>query len=238
MSTAASVSVAQMQWIDAIAIQGYHIPRLLLMEHAGQALANAVIRHIGRRVRRPAALICCGSGYNGGDGLCAAWHLTHAGWSVAVVVTSALRQLRDEPAIYANILIAQGVLMTEVTAESAIDRLKRPLSQADVIVDALLGIGLRGPVRPTTAALIRRLNNAGRPIISADVPSGLDGDTGRPMGEAIRARATVTFGLIKRGLRTPTGRRYAGRIVVDDLGIPPAAIRRGRALADRQTRHG
>jgi NAD(P)H-hydrate epimerase len=206
-----------MQRIDETAIRTLGIPRLLLMDAAGRATANAVMT----LVKHPApVLVCCGLGYNGGDGLCAAWYLSRRAYHPHVVLAGSRAGLKDEPATFATILEHQGIRIHEVTDESQLDQLRLPADEVAAVVDALLGIGLSGPVRPLQARLIAWMNGLGKPIVSADVPSGLDADRGVPMPVAIRARLTVTFGAPKPGLLKAEGPSYAGNIIVDDIGLP------------------
>jgi NAD(P)H-hydrate epimerase len=158
--------------------------------------------------------------------------LAHRGHRVQVVLAADPAQLRGEPAPYLEILRAAAVPVMAVRSEAALAVAARALRRADLVIDALLGIGLRGPVRPLQAALIERINRSGIPVLAVDVPSGLDADTGRALGPAVRAAATLTFGRPKRGLRKADGARLAGRISVDDLTIPHALFRTaGRATA-------
>ncbi len=214
----AAVSVAQMQRIDDAAIHTIGIPRVLLMNHAGQALARAVQT---LRANRPGPiLVCCGTGYNGGDGLSAAWHLFQQGCQPQVVLAGDALRLRDEPAVYARILSALSVPLLEAGSEDALTEIVPHMQRALVVVDALLGIGLQGDVRPFYARVIDLMNASRTPIVSADVPSGLDADTGRPHGVAVKATVTVAFGCAKRGFFLGDGPAHVGRVVVEDIGIP------------------
>lgn len=208
-----------MQRLDEAAIHQFGIPRVLLMEHAGMAVARAIQSLMPTPAR--SVLVCCGSGYNGGDGLCAAWHLTRWGYQSRMLLLAPLASLKEEPAIYAKMLLALDVPIAECESTEAVVRHDAWWQEAGVMVDALLGIGVRGAVRPVMAEVIARMNAAGCPIVAADIPSGLDGDTGRPQGAAVRATVTVTFGLPKHGLVVGEGPAYTGRLIVDDLGIPP-----------------
>jgi NAD(P)H-hydrate epimerase len=216
-----------MERADADAIGRVGIPRLLLMEHAGIAVARAAERLLG--ARRGSVVICCGMGFNGGDGLCAGRHLHEAGHAVHIVLGGSIRRLRKEPAIYAGILRRLGVPIAEVgsaaAARRASARLRRWLGACDVVVDALLGIGVRGAAREPVASLIGAINRAGKPVVAVDVPSGLDADTGAVQGEAIAAAVTVTFGLVKRGCVMGEGPARAGTLLVDSITIPRSVLR-------------
>lgn len=218
-----AVSAGRMHAIDAEAIERLGLPRLLLMEHAGRALADAALALFSRASCR--IVVCCGTGYNGGDGLCAAWHLAHRGHQVTVVLAGRIDELREEPMVYARILQALHVPFHTLHGAVEVAGLETMLTDADLLIDALLGIGVQGPVRPLYAALIERMNESGAPIVAADMPSGLDADTGMPQGCAVRAAVTVTFGAPKQGLFRGDGPSVAGRVIVDDLEIPEALIR-------------
>jgi NAD(P)H-hydrate epimerase len=211
-----------MQAIDRATIEDVGIPRLLLMEHAGLAIARQVLRLLTEA--SPSVLICCGTGFNGGDGLAAARHLHRQGRAVRVILLGTAARLRDEPAIYARIARQLGIPLQELARGGALDGLVPPLSSHGVIVDALLGIGMRGPVREPARSLIGLINAAGRPVVSADIPSGLNGDSGLVEGAAVRATVTVAFGCVKQGCLRGEGPAHTGELVVEDLTIPPALL--------------
>ena len=211
-----------MQAIDRTAIETLGIPRLLLMDHAGLAVFRAVYR----LAPDPTACIavCCGTGFNGGDGLATARHLSQAGYALRVLVTGGVDRLREEPATFARILQRLGVELYEcLTAEEA-EAAGPRLADSAVCIDALLGIGTEGAVREPIASLIERMNRAGKPIVAADIPSGLDGDTGRVQGVAVRATVTVTFGLPKRGCLIAEGPAHTGELVVDPITLPRSLL--------------
>ncbi len=215
-----------MQAIDQAAIAAYHIPRLLLMEHAGLAVADAARRLAPDR--SVPILICCGSGFNGGDGLAAARHLQASGYLLRLMLIGRVGELRQEPAAYAAMLTALHCSITEVTSPAALEGFDEPLRACGLVIDALLGIGARGPVREPTATLIARINGAGKPVLSVDLPSGLDGDTGAVQGVAIRATATVTFGAVKRGCLIGEGPAHTGALSVDPITFPRSVLETGR----------
>ncbi len=212
-----------MQRIDSTAIDTIGIPRLLLMEHAGLAVAHAVAQ-LRDGVTPLRVLICAGTGFNGGDGLAAARHLLGWGADVQVVLAGRITHLRDEPAIYANLLQRLGVSITECGAVADVAALASRWIDRAIVVDALLGIGARGQVREPIHSMIAAINQLGRPIVAADVPSGLDADTGAVLGGAVRAAVTVTFGLAKQGLFRGAGPTCVGRLIIDPIGLPPALL--------------
>lgn len=218
-----TVSVEAMQRLDDEAIHTVGFPRLLLMAQAGCAVADAVAKLHPEPCE---CAVCCGMGYNGGDGLCAAWHLIRRGYRPRIVLTGRRRDLKEEPAVFARVVEAFHMPWQEVVSDETLADVQGWLRSCGVILDALFGIGLNGPVRPLPARLIAMINEAQRPVVAIDVPSGLDGNTGAPLGVAVRAAVTVTFGAPKCGLLTAQGSSYAGRLVVDELGMPDWLIRR------------
>ena len=211
--------------IDAAARERFGIPRLLLMEHAGLAVARAA------RTLLPtpsaAILVCCGNGYNGGDGLCAARHLADWGYRLRVLVTGRLSALREEPAVYATIIQRLGVPVVELADPQLPAHVTSWMEEAELIIDALVGIGVRGAVREPLASLIELMNRAGKPIVAVDIPSGLDGDHGTIQGVAVKAMVTVTFGLPKHGCLMSEGPAQSGSLVIDPITIPRLLLESG-----------
>jgi len=165
------------------------------------------------RFCRGRTYVVCGKGNNGGDGLAAARHLLRWGRleGVACIDTSAFQ---GDAALELEALRAAGV---------RIDSEPRT-GEATIILDALLGTGINRPAEGEVATWIDRVNGAGRRVVSVDVPSGLDADSGAAGGPTVRAALTATLGLPKRGLVAGDGPVHAGEVWVCDIGIPPAAF--------------
>ena len=216
-----------MQRLDVAAIDRIGIPRLLLMEHAGLAVARAA-RSLASTARP--IVVCSGRGFNGGDGLAAARHLHAWGYSVRLLMAGSLAQLREEPAVYASILQHLGCSFIELTDSTAWVRVDQALQACGLIIDALLGIGAQGKVREPMGSLIERMNRSGKPILAVDVPSGIDGDTGRVQGIAVTATATVALGLAKRGCLRGEGLTHTGSLSVDPITLPPQLLKRSAEL--------
>ena len=212
------LSVAQAHQIDRTAIELLGIPRLLLMEHAGAAVAR-IARAMASSASAPIG-ICCGAGFNGGDGLAAARHLHDWGYPLHMVMTTAPERLRDEPRIYATILKRLGVSFQHIASAEDVSRLRPMLRRCGLLIDALLGIGASGAVREPMASLIAAMNDAAVPILAVDVPSGLDADSGAVQGIAVKATQTVTFGRPKRGMVLQDGPSHVGAVTVDAITIP------------------
>ncbi|MCS7032794.1 MAG: NAD(P)H-hydrate epimerase, partial [Phycisphaerae bacterium] len=192
---------------------------IVLMENAARAVAQQAERMLVG-VPQPSVVIACGGGNNGGDGLAAARHLHNRGYAV-VIIECWEGDLRGDAAT--NFDIVSAMKLPAVAAHDAQDLLQA--GSAALIIDALFGTGLKRPIEGDAAQLIARINSSRLPVLAVDVPSGLDCDTGLPMGPAcVRAAATVTFVAEKQGFANPVARRFTGEVIVADIGAPPEII--------------
>ncbi len=206
------VTTRQMQAIDRQATERFGIPSLLLMENAGRAVAEAVLAFHPRRV-----VLFCGSGNNGGDGLVAARHLVNRGVRCAVVYFQ--RPAKADPAL--NFMILEKMKIPRVMWQRLTPARRHALlRQADVIVDAMLGTGISRPIQEPYTTAMQEINRSRKPVVSVDIPSGMNADTGEPMGACIRAQQTVTLALPKRAFKHTASRRYTGRVIVADISLP------------------
>ncbi len=224
-------TAAEMRALDRRAIDDYGLPGVVLMENAGRA-AFAAIRRWRGRLAGQSALVLVGPGNNGGDGLVIARYLSQAGCRVEIVLLARPADLRGETASNWLIVKRLALPVRELTDEGQVDEALAGLMRVDFVVDALLGTGLTRPVSGRFKAVIERLNQAGRPVVAVDMPSGLDSDSGRVLGGCLRAELTVTFALAKRGQVVTPGRGYVGRLEVVDIGIPEAAVRESGVKAE------
>lgn len=149
-------------------------------------------------------------------------HLANRGIEASVVVFADERQIAGDAKVNLGILLRMAVPLRFLTAPIAWDVYRDQLRPAALVVDALFGTGLRGEVREPGRTAIELLNQARKPVVAVDIPSGLDCDTGQPLGVAVKAEVTVTFARAKVGLLRPEARPYVGRLVVADIGIPPS----------------
>jgi len=203
--------------LDRRAEEEFGVPTLLLMEAAGRGVFGAARRLVSGA--SPRVVVVCGKGNNGGDGLVAARLMLGAGWQVSVLLLARDAEVAGDAAVNLRAARRAGVEVINVDS-TAIPALRGLLASADLIVDGLFGTGFRGPAAGLAAKTIELINDAGRPVLAIDVPSGVHGDTGAVDGPAVRAAATVTMGLPKIGLLLPPGAECAGRIWVADVGHP------------------
>jgi len=212
----------QVRSLDKIAIESFGISGLVLMENAGRSCALEAVSMLGGAKGGEVAIFC-GKGNNGGDGFVVARHLSNNGAAVRVFLTTgACKVLRrgGDAAVNLNIILKMGLQVTEITDKAGIKAAVEDSSRADLIVDALLGTGTEGEVRGLFCSLICAINEVGRPVLGVDLPSGLDCDTGLPLGCAVRCSRTVTFVMPKRGFQNPESIDYTGEVKVADIGIP------------------
>jgi ADP-dependent NAD(P)H-hydrate dehydratase / NAD(P)H-hydrate epimerase len=209
------LTAAEAREMDRRASTEIGLPPLLLMENAAIGAADAVGDRFpeARRV-----LILAGPGNNGGDGLALARQLDARGYDVGVRLARFGRGLSSEAAAQREILARLGVEVVELAPEG-VRELELALARADLIVDALFGVGLSRPLAGEAAELVSRIRASGRPVLALDLPSGLDADRSASPGAAVRATVTVTFGAPKPALVLPPACDFAGDVVVADLGL-------------------
>ena len=216
------VTADEMRELDRLTVQRYGVPSLTLMERAGEGVVSALLERFGR-IARGGVLVVAGKGNNGGDGLVVARRLKKKRIPCEVVLLSRKEELSHDAA--ANLrayLKARGKLF-EVGSDS-LSLLSHRIQGKKLLVDAVLGTGLKEEVRGLYAEAITIMNAAGLPIVAVDLPSGLDADKGRPLGVAVKAEMTVTFGFPKLGQVVHPGVSYVGELAVADIGIDPRAF--------------
>lgn len=246
------LSRSQMRAFDKCAIENCQVPGVVLMENAGRGAADVLSALIAaephrsrpsaarravfptRHVRAPGqpanyplharVLIVCGTGNNGGDGFVVARHLLARGADVSAVLTGRAEQVTGEARMNHDAFVDLGGTCFELPSDAPLDTLELELREADFVVDAIFGTGLTRPIEGHLVHVIEAINVARARTVALDVPSGLDADSGAPLGTAVRADHTVTFGHLKVGLLTPDGARLAGKVHVVDLGVADAKI--------------
>jgi NAD(P)H-hydrate epimerase len=211
----------QVRDVDRRAIQEFGVPGIVLMENAGRGCAE-LLRALGVAGR---VVVCCGKGNNGGDGYVIARHLDNWGVRVGVLLFAHPDQLVGDAKTNFHIIEKSG-LPLQVHAGQAVDReaVQRELAGAEWVVDALFGTGLSGPLDPPFDGVIEAINSGPAKVLAVDIPSGLDCDSGRPLGPAVRARHTATFVALKKGLAAAGAGDWVGQAHVIDIGVPRAVL--------------
>lgn len=212
------LSREEVRSIDRIAAHDYGLPTLVLMENAGRGAAEWL-----RQLAPPAPsriFIACGSGNNGGDGAVVARHLEVWGHEVRLRWFADMSRLSPDAAAQHAILDHAGLDQAFLPGTLDPGTLDSLLADSDWIVDALLGTGLTREVDGPLRHVIEALNRSGKPILSLDLPSGLDADRGLPLGLAVKAQATATFVAPKLGLVQPAAAPYRGQVRTIEIGVP------------------
>ena len=213
--------------VDRVAIKDFAIPGIVLMENAARGLAeHALDMLVNAASFPPRVLIICGRGNNGGDGYALARHLTNQDIDVTL---AGIGDSKANPKAVSDAGINKTIcrhmnipdISPEITPQKLADR-----GEFHLIVDAIFGTGLDRPITGPTAAIIEWINSTGYPVLAADCPSGLDCDTGRPLGCAVRATRTVTFVARKPGFLVAESRAYTGEVFVAEIGAPAFLIER------------
>lgn len=207
----------QVREVDRRAIEDYHVPGIVLMENAARAAADAACDMLdGECVGE--ILVLCGGGNNGGDGLAVARHLHNHGADVSLALTI-------DPARYKGDALANWGIVSAMKLpwQRATPGLIAPTTSV-LIIDAIFGTGLSEAPRDPFPALAEAVAASGVPVLAIDLPSGMDCDTGRPLGSCIRATRTVTFVAEKVGFADPAAKQWLGEVIVGNIGCPREII--------------
>jgi NAD(P)H-hydrate epimerase len=203
------ISADEARGLDKIAVEKFLIPSIILMENAGKNTAEIILKKI--HPRRVA--IFCGGGNNGGDGFVIARHLFNNDVKVKVFTAQKISKYTGDALINLNIIQKIKIPIVDISTQ------KIKIPKVDLIVDALLGTGTKGKIREPYKKIIQKINSAKIPVISVDIPSGIDADTGKKQGVAVKSNLTVTMVAIKKGLLVNDGRKHSGKLIVVDIGI-------------------
>ena len=213
----------QVRAFDQWAINDLGIPGMVLMENAGLGCVELIHSFIEDK---PDAKVCivCGTGNNGGDGFVIARHLYNASVQVQVVIAGDFDRIKGDARQNLQILQQMQVPMVSFVSRdpALIDYLRAVAGESDVVVDALFGTGLSGPLRAGYDEVVTAINQLERPVLAVDIPSGLDCNTGEVLGQAIIATWTMTFVAVKTGFLKKQAREFTGLVYVTSIGIEPA----------------
>ncbi len=215
----------EMRELDRKAIEEYKIPGIVLMENAGRNVAEEVLQMIDNPQKVKVAILC-GKGNNGGDGFVVARHLHNHSISLNVFLVAKISDILKDGDAGTNlqILLNMKISVKEILDISGVNSILKELYNYNILADALFGTGLSGDVREPFKTLINGVNNLNKPIISVDIPSGLDCNTGKILGATIQATKTVTFAVAKKGFYLNDGPSYTGKVIVSDISIPRELI--------------
>jgi len=204
-----AITAEQMAEVDRLMVSVYHINLFQMMENAGRNLAD-LAQEQTRKIKHPSFLILCGSGNNGGGGLTAARHLINRGLKTDILLVKDANEFKDIPKHQLDILIKMGI-------EPECDP---PLSEYSLIIDAMIGYGLKGSPKGNVNLWINKINESSRPILALDVPSGFDATLGIPYQPCTLAHSTLTLALPKSGLIKQEAKTYVGELFLADISVP------------------
>lgn len=211
------ISVSQAREIDNRMRENFGVPCLVLMENAGRSVAEEALKWLKGK-KRTAVAIVCGKGNNGGDGLVACRHLMCRGIKPRIFLAAKINHVRGEARVNLDILLKMKQKVVEVNSKN-LASVRRSILESGLIIDALLGVGIKREVSGIFRDLINIINISKAYIVAVDVPSGLDADSAKALGCCVKADKTVTFLAKKRGMVLNNGRTYCGRVIVKDLGV-------------------
>ncbi|TVQ63338.1 MAG: NAD(P)H-hydrate epimerase [Phycisphaerales bacterium] len=230
--------------VDRAAIEEFGVPGVVLMENAALALFERCMDELETSDEPGPVIICCGGGNNGGDGLALARHLHNAGADAVVLIAATIDGFAGDALVNLRIAQRMGLPIAVLDPESPVSTLAALLDshgEPGMVVDALLGTGLDRPLSHPITEVVGWINDraaVGAIVIAADIPTGLDCDTGAPLlapgdtdEEALRravvvAHATVTFVGVKAGFLAPGAERWTGEVCVGDIGAPIELLQR------------
>jgi len=196
------------------------MPRFLMMENAGHGLADFVV-HTFKNLKNKRVVAVCGTGNNGGDGFVASRHLSGYGAKVTVVLLGIPSDLKSDEARLNWGIIEKMDSVEIIFGKDVTGEVKGKIAKAGIILDSIFGTGIKGKIREPYASAIDAINKSSAFVLSVDVPSGFDPDSGQIHEKCVHADATVTFHRLKVGLTK--GKKYTGQVCVERIGIPPEA---------------
>ncbi len=218
------VTGAQIKSIDAVAVDTYGIPSILLMENAGIAVHNWLQEHDALLNLRK-IVIFAGKGNNGGDGLVLARQLYNRNFAVRVVLVCKPEELKSDALTNYFILLQQEMDFIVYNEESSLDVIELCLLHADYLVDSIFGIGFKGELSPHLSRLTELINQQKGKRVAIDIPSGVNATTGSCAQNTIRADVTITFAAIKQGLCLLPAREYCGDLYLANISMPKLILK-------------
>lgn len=220
------VTAAQMRGIESAAALDWHLPPLIMMENAATGAAKHILRLLDnlrdtRRDKHAArVVVVSGPGNNGGDGFALARLLFAQGVKTAVIFTGDEAKVQGDARVNLDIVRRMGISFYTYPSGDTDASIPKLLRDADVVADAVFGTGLHRAPEGFFSEIISMINDCGHPVVSLDIPSGVDADTGCALGTAVKACLTVTFGFMKPGLLLYPGAELAGEVQVENISLP------------------
>ena len=222
-----AITSEQMYKIEENGHRLFGMKRLLMMENAGHRTADFLLRRFDADLRRKKIVAVCGSGNNGGDTFVACRHLAAACiTNITILLLTTPKEIRTSEAKINWNIIRKMKSLKKITIGShqqsdSAHFIETEIEDADIILDGLLGTGVKGQIREPFSFAIDKINHSKAYVLAIDVPSGLDPTSGEPSNKCIEANATITFHRMKKGL--DIGKKYTGSIHIEKIGIPPEA---------------
>jgi NAD(P)H-hydrate epimerase len=222
-----AITSEQMYKIEENGHRLFGMKRLLMMENAGHRTADFLLRRFDADLKRKKIVAVCGSGNNGGDTFVACRHLAAACiTNITILLLTTPKEIRTSEAKINWNIIRKMKSLKKITIGSHQEGdsghvFETEIEDADIILDGLLGTGVKGQIREPFSSAINKINHAKAYVLAIDVPSGLDPTSGEPSNKCIEANATITFHRMKKGLHI--GKKYTGSIHIEKIGIPPEA---------------
>jgi len=216
------VTAEQMREMDRLTIEKYGVPSLVLMERAGEGITQVILERFSRAAKK-GVLIVAGKGNNGGDGFVVARLLKKRRISCEVALLARKEEVSLDSAHNLRAYTKLKGQVAEVDA-GGVDSLRQRMKGKGLLVDAILGTGMKNDVRGVYAEAITLMNASGIPTVAVDIPSGLDTDTGTPLGVSIQAEMTAALAFAKQGEVIYPGLNYVGDLVVAEIGIDSRAV--------------
>ncbi|HEY9385430.1 MAG TPA: NAD(P)H-hydrate epimerase [Nitrososphaeraceae archaeon] len=221
------ITSEQMYMIEENGHSLFGMSRMFMMENAGHGVADFIVDKLGSKLRGKSVVAVCGTGNNGGDAFVASRHLAgHGLTNMSIVLLGFPRDIRTQEAKTNWQIVNKMNSIKVITPSSSrqnkfTELMEKKIEEADIILDGLVGTGIRGKIRQPYASAIDVINRSNSYVLSIDIPSGLDPNNGRVIDKCIKANVTVTFHRMKKGLLK--AKKYTGTVYVEKIGIPPEA---------------
>ncbi|MCS7227885.1 MAG: NAD(P)H-hydrate epimerase [Endomicrobia bacterium] len=209
----------QIYKIDELTTKKFLIPSIILMENAGHVVAEFVKKHIAKN-KTCKVLVFCGPGKNGGDGFVCARYLHIWGFKISVVKFIPESKYKGDSLVNYKIIKRLGVKIVDFELLNV----KKLIDESDVIIDAIFGIGITRNIEGDYYYAIDLINNSKKTVLSIDIPSGLNADSGEIMGVAVKSNYTLTMGFQKIGFKYKSAKKFLGKLILCDIGYPEIKV--------------